>query len=151
MHASLIRDLETRIKLLPFHRQWLASAYDNDIQVAALSCPRGNAKTWLIGNLAAQAITPGSPTFNSGVEVLGVSASLEQSRIILSFCRKAIGERKNDYRWLDSGQRLAVTHKATGAKFRILFSSGKRAMSLANFSTIYADEPGAWEARGVRS
>ena len=147
MHA-LIRDLESRIRLLPFHRQWLASAYDPDIQVAALSCPRGNAKTWLIGNLAAQAITPGSPTFNSAVEVLGVSASLEQSRIMLSFCREAIGDREDDYRWLDSGQRLAVTHKATGTKFRILSSSGKRAMGLANFSTIYADEPGSWEERG---
>ena len=149
MHAdAVIDDLRSRTEVLPFHRRWLAGAYAPSIEIAALSCPRGSAKTWLIGNLAAQALTPGSPTFEPGVEVLGVSASLEQSRVMLSFCREALGQREADYRWLDSGQRLAVTHKASGAKFRILSSSGKRAMGLANFGTIFADEPGSWEVRG---
>ena len=145
--AAIIRDLGQRCTLLPFHRAWLRRAYADDIKVAALSTPRGNAKTWLIGNLAAQAITAGSPTFEAGREVIGVSASLEQSRVMLSFARAALKDREHEYRWLDSGQRLAVTHQASGAKFRILSSSGKRAMGLENFSTIYADEPGAWESR----
>lgn len=149
MHAkSVVADLQSRTEALPFHRRWLESAFAPDVEIAALSCPRGSAKTWLMGRLAAQALTPGSPTFNPGVEVLGASASLEQSRVMLAFCREALAEREDAYRWLDSGQRLAVTHKASGTKFRILSSSGKRAMGLANFSTIYADEPGAWEARG---
>ena len=148
MHARrLIRDLDGRCKLLPLHRRWLKRAYADDVMVAALSMPRGNAKTWLIGQLAAQAITPGSPTFQPRTEVIGVAASLEQARVMLAFARAAIGDREDDYRWLDSGQRLAVTHKDTGAKFRILSSSGKRALGLENFSTIYADEPSAWEAR----
>ena len=147
--SSVHADLRRRgVELLPLHRIWLGAAFAPDIQIAALSCPRGNGKTWLIGNLAAQAISPGSATFEPGREVLGVSASLEQSRIMLAFCREALGGREGEYRWLDSGQRLAVTHKASGSKFRILSSSGKRAMGLAGFSTIYADEPGAWEARG---
>ena len=33
-------------------------------------------------------------------------------------------------------------------KLRVLSSSGKRAMGLSQFSTIYADEPGSWESRG---
>ena len=79
-----------------------------------------------------------------------VSASLEQSRIILGFVREALDDVFDDYRWLDSGQRLAVTHKASGTKLRVLSSSGKRAMGLSQFSTIFADEPGSWEARGRR-
>ena len=77
-----------------------------------------------------------------------VSASLEQSRIILGFIREALADVEDEYRWLDSGQRLACTHRATGTKLRILSSSGKRAMGLAQFSTIYADEPGSWVVRG---
>ena len=145
--AAIIRDLGQRCTLLPFHRRWVKRAYADDIKIAALSCPRGSAKTWLIGQLAAQALTPGSPTFEAGREVIGVSASLEQSRVMLNFARAALKDREGEYRWLDSGQRLAVTHQASGAKFRILSSSGKRAMGLENFSTIYADEPASWESR----
>ena len=156
MHAfadSVIRGLADAggHPLLPFHRAWIRSAFAPDIAIAALSCPRGNAKTQLAGRLAALSITPGSATWERGVEVLAVSASLEQSRVLLSFVREALGEKgEMDYRWLDSGQRLAVTHKATNTKLRILSSSARRAMGLAQFSTIFADEPGSWEQRGGR-
>ena len=90
----------------------------------------------------------GSPTYERAIEVLAVSASLEQSRVLLGFVREALADREDDYRWLDSGQRLTVTHKATRTRLRILSSSGKRAMGLSQFSTIYADEPGSWEHRG---
>lgn len=156
MHALLggrvVRALQERAEhpILRFHRRWIRSAYRPEVQVGALSCPRGSAKTWIAGQLAALSITPGSPTWEERVEVLAVSASLEQSRILLGFVRGALAlqGREDDYRWLDSGQRLACTHKATGTKLRILSSSGKRAMGLAQFSTIYADEPGSWEVRG---
>ena len=77
-----------------------------------------------------------------------MSASLEQSRIMLGFVREALAAAESDYRWLDSGQRLQTTHRASGTKLRILSSSGKRAMGLVNYSSIYADEPAAWETRG---
>ena len=67
--------------------------YAPDIQIGVLSCPRGAAKTWIAGQLAALALRPGSPTFDRGVEVLGVSASLEQSRVLLNFVREAPGGR----------------------------------------------------------
>ena len=41
-----------------------------------------------------------------------------------------------------------MTHKLTGTRLRILSSSGRRAMGLEGFSTIFADEPAAWETRG---
>ncbi|MDE0378656.1 MAG: hypothetical protein OXI20_05395 [Rhodospirillales bacterium] len=147
--SSIVADLKRRgVRLPGFHADFVRRAFAPGIELAALSVPRGSAKTWLAGNLAALAVTPDSPLFEPGREVLGVSASLEQSRVMLQFCREALADREGDYRWLDSGQRLAVTHKASGAKLRILSSSGKRAMGLANFGTIFADEPGAWEDRG---
>ena len=134
--------------ILPFHGQWIRSAFAPDIEVAALSCPRGAAKTWLFGQLAALALRPGSPTFEKGIETLAVSGSLEQSRILLAFVRQALVDVEDNYRWLDSGQRIQVTHKGSPTKLRILSSSGKRAMGLSQFSTILADEPGSWESRG---
>ena len=148
MHADdVIRALRARgVPLLPFHRRWIEGAFADDIQIAAASWPRGAGKTWLAAHLSALAITPDSPLFEPGVEVLGVSASLEQSRILLAFVRDAL-DGAPGYRWLDSGQRLAVTHVPSGTKLRILSSSAKRAMGLAMFSSIYADEPGSWEER----
>ena len=78
-------------------------------------------------------MTPGSPTWEPNIEVLVVSASFEQSRILLAMVKASMGEAEADYRWLDSGQRLACTHKATGTKLRVLSSSGKRAMGLSQF------------------
>ena len=135
------------MKVLPLHANWITSAYAEDIEVAALSCPRGSAKTWICGHLAALAITPGSPTYEKGIEVLAVSASLEQSRIILSFVREALAAVEDEYRWLDSGQRLTVTRKECRTRLRILSSSGKRAMGLSQFTTIFGDEPGSWGSR----
>ena len=148
MHAHrIIKALEARgVPLLRFHKLWIVGAFAPGTQIAAASWPRGAAKAYLAANLAALAITPDSPLFEAGVEVLGVSASLEQSRVFLSFVRDALADAPG-YRWLDSGQRLAVTHVKTGTKLRILSSSPKRAMGLAKFSTIFGDEPGSWEDR----
>ena len=145
---QVVRYLRSRVKVLPFHADWIEAAFAPDIQIAALSCPRGSAKTWIAGQLAALGLRPGSPLFEARVETLVVSASLEQSRILLGFVREALADIEEEYRWLDSGQRLAVTHKPTKTKLRVLSSSGKRAMGLSQFGTIYADEPGSWEARG---
>ena len=135
-------------RLTGFHRRWIRSVFAEDVQIGVLSCPRGSAKTWIAAQLAALAMRPGSPLFRSGLEVLAVSGSLEQSRVLLRMAREALADVEGDYRWLDSGQRLQVTHKATLTKLRILSSSAKRAMGLEGFSMILADEPGSWEARG---
>ena len=145
---QIVRALRQRVRVLPFHADWIKATFADDIQISAMSCPRGSAKSWCVGHLAALGLRPGSPLFQPGIETLVVSASLEQSRIILGFVREALYDVFDDYRWLDSGQRLAVTHKATGTKLRVLSSSGKRAMGLSQFHTIYADEPGSYEVRG---
>lgn len=146
--VQVVAALRERVPVLPFHRRWIRAVYAPNVQVGVLSCPRGAAKTWIASQLAALAMRPGSPLWERGVEVLGVSASLEQSRVFLGFVLEALRDVAGEYRPLQSGQRLALTHKATGTRLRILSSSGKRAMGLATFSTIFADEPGSWEVRG---
>lgn len=150
--SAVVRALRAQMSahhpLLGFHAAFARAAFTPGIAIAALSVPRGSAKTTLAGHLAALSLRPGSPLFEPGVEVLGVSASLEQSRILLTSVKDALADVADDYRWLDSGQRLASTHTATGAKLRILSSSAKRAMGLQKFSTIFADEPASWEDRG---
>ena len=145
---AIVAALRLRVPVLPFHADWIKNTFSPDVEISAMSCPRGSAKSWIVGQLASLAMRPGSPTWEPGIETLMVSASLEQSRIMLGFVREALADAEDDYRWLDSGQRLACTHKATGTKLRVLSSSGKRAMGLSQYSTIYADEPAAWEARG---
>ena len=145
---KIVRWIRERTTLLPFHAEWVKASFHPETQISALSVPRGNAKTWLFGWLGACALTPGSPLWREGVEVLGVSASFEQSRVMMNFLRESLDGNGELYRSLDSGQRLALTHIQTNTKMRILSSSGKRAMGLSQFHTIMADEPGSWESRG---
>ena len=134
--------------LAPFQRKWLRDAYGPQTEVAALSAPRGSGKSCFLGTVAALGLRPGSPTFQPGIENLAVSASLEQGRILLGFARDALEDVEADYRFLDSSQRLAITHKPSGTRLRVLSSSGKRAMGLSRFREIYFDEPNSLETRG---
>ena len=145
---ALVRYLRQRVPVLAFHEKWIRATFDPATQISALTCPRGSAKTWICAQLAGAALRPGSPIFESRVETLIVSASFEQSRIMLSFIREALVDVEKEYRYLESGNRLNITHKATGTRLRVLSSSGKRAMGLSQFGTIYADEPASYESRG---
>ena len=144
--AAVLGALRERVYLLPFMRRWLLEAFSPDNEVAALSLPRGNGKTWLLGQLGALGLTPGSPTWERGIDQVVLSGSMEQSRELLTFVRAALPS-EDDYSFLTAGPRLAVTHKPSGTRLRVISSSSKRALGLSNYSTIYADEPGAWELR----
>ncbi len=145
---AVVESMRRRVTVLRFHADWIEAAYAPAIEIAALSIPRGGAKTWLAAQLTASNLTPGTPTFEEGIESLVVSASMEQSRILMTFLREALADRLDEYRWNDSPTRLGAVHKATNARVRVLSSSGKRAMGLSQFSTIIAEEPAAWELRG---
>ena len=109
-------------------------------EIAILSTPRANGKSWLCGGLVARSLTPGDPLFEPGVENILVSSSTAQARIVLEFARSALGE-SGDYRWRNDG----VVHLASRARVRIVSSDARRALGLgANVRLIIADEPGAW-------
>ena len=56
--------------LLPFQSAFVSAVCrkERPPEIAALSCPRGNGKSWLCGGLVARSLTPGDPLFEAGVE-----------------------------------------------------------------------------------
>ena len=128
--------------LMPFQQQFVDAVcrVNHPPEIAALSTPRGNGKSWLCGGLVARSVTPGDPLFEPGVENILVSSSTNQARIVLDFARASLGE-SDGYRWRNDG----VTHLASRARVRIVSSDARRALGLgANVRLIIADEPGAW-------
>ena len=68
--------------------------------IAALSCPRGNGKSWLCGGIVARSLTPGDPLFEPSVENILVSSSTQSGRVS---CWSSLGRR-----WVrSSGYKLA--------------------------------------------
>ena len=85
--------------LLPFQSAFVAGVcrQDNPPDIAALSVPRGNGKSWLCGGILARSLTPGDPLFEPDVENILVSASRSQAGIVLDFARAALGD-SDEYR-----------------------------------------------------
>ena len=133
-------------RLLRFHERWLRATFQPGIEVSALSCPRGNAKSATVGRLLAVAMTPESPLWRPGLETVVVAASLKQARITWRFMRALLGD-DDAYRWQDSDQRIACTHVPSGQAAYCISSSGKAAMGLSQFGAIIFDEPAALDLR----
>ena len=128
--------------LLPFQSSFVAAIcrQESPPEIAALSVPRGNGKSWLCGEMVAGSLTPGNPLFEAGVENILVSASRPQAQIVLEFSRQALGDAEG-YRWRNDG----VTHEDSRTRVRVISSDSRRAMGLgASVRLIVADEPGAW-------
>ena len=96
--------------LLPFQSAFASavSRKEQPVDIAALSVPRGNGKSWLCGKLVARSLTPGDPLHEPAVENILVAASRPQAGIVLEFARAALGE-SDAYRWRNDG----VVHKET--------------------------------------
>ena len=129
------------LELLPFQSSFVAEiCKESPPEIAVLSLPRGNGKSWLCGGLVARSVTPGDALFVRGVENILVSSSTAQAKIVLEFARQALGEVEG-YRW----RREGVTHLESRARVRIISSDSKRALGLgAHVRLIICDEPAAW-------
>ncbi|MYC28159.1 MAG: hypothetical protein F4X63_09245 [Nitrospira sp. SB0662_bin_26] len=129
-------------------KRWSRNAFSKSVRIAALSMPRGNAKSFLCGRIAALFLDPEMKLGKKGPnEVVIVSGSIEQSRVVFGFIKEAIAGHEKEYRIAESIQRLRIEHKASGNTVRAISSSGKRAMGLAQFNVLIGDEPAAWETR----
>ena len=133
--------------LRPFQRKFLAAATRPGIDTAALSLPRGNGKSWIAGHLVSRVLDPNDPLFQAGTESVLCAASIEQARIVFRFARETL-EARGGYRFLDSATRVAITHKETNTRLRVIGSNGKTAMGLVNTPFAVCDEPGSWETNG---
>lgn len=133
--------------LRPFQRRFVAAATADGIDTACLSLPRGNGKSWLAAHLVTRVLDPSDALFRAGTESVLCAASIEQARIVFRFARAAL-EPLGGYRFLDSHNRIAIVHKATNTRLRVIGSNGKTAMGLVGCPWVIADEPGAWETVG---
>ena len=143
----LIAWLERRRPLAPFQRRFLRGAFRPEVYTAILCGPRGIGKSSLSAEILSAFLDPSGPLHRPGGESVLLASSLDQARITFAFLR---GLCEGDaYRWLDSGQRVAVTHRPSGARVRVASSDAKRAFGLgANTPAVVGDEPGAWLERG---
>ena len=135
-------------ELRPFQRKFVKAALAPGIDIAALSLPRGNGKSWLAGYLMARCLTPGDELHQPGKEYLLLAATMDQARIVFRFVRGRLGEGP-DYRWTDSTQRIGAVHLPTNTRLRVISSDGKGAFGIVDTPLICADEPGAWSANSI--
>ena len=133
--------------LRPFQREFLKRALSPDVDIAALSTPRGNGKSFIAAHILTRCLTPGDVLHQPGKSYVQCAASIEQARIVYGFVREAL-EPSGEYSWIDSTTRLGATHKPSNTKLRIISSNGKTAMGLVNVPLVVADEPGSWEISG---
>ena len=133
--------------LRTFQKQFIRGALAPGIDVAALSIPRGNGKSWLAAHLLARCLTPGDDLHVPGSEYLLCAASIEQARLCYRFIRTEL-EPTGEYSFIDSTTRIGITHRRSNTRLRVLSSSGKRAMGIVNCPLLVADEPGSWETNG---
>lgn len=120
------------LDVLPWEADFVAGAFAEGVQSAALTVARGNGKSTLVGGLAAAAID--GPLAVPRGEVVVVASSLQQSRIVyehaLAFLGDRIADRKR-FRVLDSAQLAMVEDRSTGARVRCIGSDPRRAHGLA--------------------
>ena len=134
------------MKLRPFQREFVAGVLKPGTKRAALSIPRGNGKSWLAGYLATDALTPGGALWESGAENVLLSGSFDQARYVFRFAKEFLGE--EGYSYLDSTNKLAIRHKATGTRLLVRSSRAKGAFGIVGARIAIAEEPGAWDTIG---
>lgn len=134
--------------LRPFQRRFVKAVENPHYRRLALTTARGNGKSALSAYLITRSLTPGDVLFHAGDESVLFSRSFEQCRIIFKFVRRAL-DADADYRFLDSGNRIGVTHLPSNTRVRAIGSSGKTAMGLgADTVLAILDEPGALDVAG---
>ena len=133
--------------LRTFQKRFVRRALAPGIDVAALSIPRGNGKSWLAAHLLERCLTPGDDLHVPGSEYLLCAASIEQARLVYRFIRTEL-EPAGGYSFIDSATRIGITHRRSNTRLRVLSSNSKTAFGIVGCPLLVADEPGSWEVNG---
>ena len=114
--------------LLPFQAAFATaiSRKENPVDIAALSVPRGNGKSWLCGAMVARSLTPGDLLFEPAVENVLVAASRAQAGIVLEFARAALGESGAYLFRVDGAIHIETFDAGAGNQFRQSPGAGTR-------------------------
>ena len=83
--------MTSTIHLRPFQKQFIKAVESDRYDILGYSLPRGSGKSYLAGHLIARALTPGDKLFiGAGREVILVSGSIRQARIVYGFVRELL-------------------------------------------------------------
>ena len=135
------------LALRPFQRRFMRALDGGKFNLLALSGPRALGKSSLAAHILERCLTPGDSLFKAGAEYLLGAASLPQARLCFRFVREAL-EPTGEYRWMDSAQRVGVTHVSTNTTLRVFSSDAKGSFGIVGTPVLVLDEPGALENVG---
>ena len=135
------------MELRPFQRRFVKNALAPGIDVAVLSIPRANGKTWLAAHLLERGLTPGDPLHVPGAEYILCATTLETARLCFRFVRAAL-EPRGGFTFVDASNRIGIRHTASKAVLRVMSSNAKSAFGIVGCPLVVGDEPGAWETIG---
>ena len=127
--------------LRAFQRPFVKAVSDPNIDIAALSCPRGNGKSTLTAMLVARSLTPGDELFEPAAENVLTAASFQQARIVFRVARALLGE--EGFRYEDSNQSIKILHKASRTTLRVHGANSRTALGILGARLVISDEPGA--------
>ena len=142
-------------EFLPFQKRFLARSLSPDLAISCCSTPRGSGKSLMASRLLNEAL-PGGKLFVPSAESVLLAGSMNQARAVFRFLRAMYPCAKHldkkcphcGLRWLDSMQRIGVTHWPTDTKITVRGKSGKLALGLVNCPIIVGDEPASWDVTG---
>ena len=138
------------VRLFDWQKDFIHGAFSPEVSTAALTVARGNGKTHLIAFIMAAALDKDGPLHDDMSELLVLSASHKQGRVVYRAVMKMLDceSDKATYRLADSTTKCAILNLRTytemaihGAKAGTLHGYGPRLMLL--------DEMARWEARQV--
>ena len=134
--------------LLPFQERFCAAINrrNNPPQIAILSTPRAQGKSWLMGKLIGRSLNPADELHESAVQNVLVASSRSQAEITLEFARQECANVEG-IRWSNDG----AIHVESRARIKIISSDSRRSLGLGAHSRwLFCDEPSAWSPQAGR-
>ena len=153
--VSCAPEKKESVKFLPFQRRFLTRSLSPALAISCCSTPRGSGKSLMASRLLNEAL-PGGKLFIPAAESVLLAGSMNQARAVFRFlramypCPKHLDKKcpRCGLRWLDSMQRIGVTHWASDTRITVRGKSGKLALGLVNCPIIVGDEPASWDVTG---
>ena len=128
---------------MPWQRRFITGAFKAGVRTAALSLPRGNAKTATLAFVASCFLRGPLAVPNSHIIVC--AASIEQARLLFNDVLAALPDPANKKKWKvwDSNTAVRIQNKANGVQLRVIGSDPKKAHGLRGVLYLL-DEPAQW-------
>lgn len=138
------------VRLMPWQKTFIRGAFKGDVQTAALTVSKGAGKSHLIAFIMAAALDADGPLHDDMSELLVLSASHKQGRVIYKAVKKMLqcDLDRATWRLADSTTKCAIINQVTDTELVI---HGAKAGTLHGFAPrlMLCDEMSKWEPRQV--